>query len=411
LDRKTKSYLIAVNLIGLTLTFYAFGKIEKNLIFAIILWTIIAIPLEIKPIQVSTALQFTLSFPIHLSLLIIYGHWLAIIVAALMTAITDIIGKRGPVKLFFNLSQFAVTLFLTGTVFSWLKKSNAIFVLPDDLPAFICASGVYILVNLFLVSFIVALVSKRNVLYILQRDYRMVLLYFTALAPISMLMVLLYKEQPLAMALIIPPLALAHTSFRNYISLRMETRKTLEILADFVDRRDHYTAQHSRRVSEYAMAIADEMGIDDAGKELIELAGRVHDLGKIAISDSILLKPGRLTHDEMNVMHSHPDVAYSILRPLNMYKVGAGIVKSHHERYDGFGYPQGLKNKDIHIGASIMAVADSFDAMTSDRPYRKAMSANHALAELEKNAGKQFHPEVVEAFKRVMKKRGLLNGG
>ncbi|MFZ5633888.1 MAG: HD-GYP domain-containing protein [Bacillota bacterium] len=406
---KAKLYLAAVYLTGLLVVFCAFDNVDKNLALIIILWVIIGIPFEIRSIRVSTDSHFTLSFAIYLLLIIIYGYWTTIIVAALISIIVDLIEKRGLIKLLFNFNQISVSIFLTGQVFYLFKKSFDIFTLPDDLLAFFLATLMYIISNNFLVAAIISLTVKRNIFSVIGLDFKMVILYFSALAPMSMLMVLLYKEQPLTMLLILPPLALAHTSLSNYVSLKAETRKTLEILADFVDCRDHYTAEHSKRVTEYASAIAEEMGIDDAIKELIELAGRVHDLGKIAVRDSILLNPNPLTSSEMEVMKTHPDIAYNMLKRLNMYRIGSIIVREHHERYDGNGYPKGLKSKNIHIGARIISVADAFDAMTSDRPYRKAMTEKEAIEELKRNAGTQFDPAVVEAFLKVLaKKRGQL---
>lgn len=401
---KARLYLLIVCIAGLLITIYALGTINKNTILIVVLWTIIATPFEIKSIRISGDSHYTLSFAIHLSILIIYGQWVAIVVAACVTIITDLIEKRGLIKLLFNFSQFSIALFLAGTVFNLLKKSIGFFILPDDLFAFVCASALYVVANLVLVSIIVALSQNRSVYHVVKLDFKMVILYFTALVPMSMLAVLLYKEQPLAMVFIIPPLALAHNSFRNYASLKAETRKTLETLADFVDRRDHYTSEHSKRVAMYASAIAREMEIDDSDIDIIELAGRVHDLGKITISDSILLKSGPLTAEEKEVINSHPEVAYNILKSLNMYKTGSIMVREHHERYDGLGYPRRIKDKNIHLGSRIMAVADAYDAMTSDRPYRKAMTRGQAINELKTNSGTQFDPVVVEAFIKILEK-------
>lgn len=409
---KAKAYLLLIWLTGIPIALLTFSKVSDKTILIIILWVIIATPFEIKPIQVSAGLHYTLSFAIHLALIIIYGQNVAIIVAAFVTILTDLHGKKGPVKLLFNVSQFSITIYLAGTVFSLLKKSDNLLLLPEDLLAFLCASVLYISVNLILVAVIVALTQRRSVFFVLKRDFGMIMLYYTALAPISLFMVILYKEWPLSIVLIIPPLAIVDSSFRHYLSLRMETRKTLEILADIVDCRDHSTAEHSKRVTLYAGAIAEEMGIDDFDKELIELAGRVHDLGKIAISDGILMKPVSLTNDEIKVMQAHPDVAYNILKPLKMYRMSSIIVREHHERHDGLGYPQGKKEKNIHLGARIIAVADAFDAMTSDRPYRKGMTPEEALAELKRNSGTQFDPVVVAAFIRVYgKMKGQMEVG
>lgn len=401
---QARLYLLIINLVGLPLTLYAYGHIDSKSLYIVILWIIIATPFEIRTIQIGKDLQCTLSFAINLALCIIYGQWIAVAVASVVTAIVDLRGRKGLAKLLFNVSQFSITLYMTGSVFGYLKQSHLMLGLPEDLIAFICASILYILVNNLLVAIIIALTQRKSVLYTIKKDLRMTLLYYSALAPMSMLMVLLYKEQPLTMILIIPPLALADTSFRNYILLKNETIKTLELLAGIVDRRDQYTAEHSKRVAFYSDAIAAEMGLVDDEKELIELAGMVHDLGKISISDAILQKKGPLTDEEMELMKTHPDVAYNILNTLKTYKTGAVIVREHHERYDGRGYPIGLKENRIHIGARIMAVADAFDAMTSDRPYRKSMSYEEAIDELKRNSGTQFDPAVVEAFIRVFEK-------
>ncbi len=406
MDWKAKQaiYLIIVCSIGLSLTFLSFTRIEKGEILAIIIWTIIAIPFENKPIKVIPELHFTLSFAFHLTILVIHGYWVAVVVAALVNAITDFYNKKGIAKLLFNVSQFSIILYLAGIVFYALKDSPGIFALPEDLPAFMGATVVYIIVNLCLVSFIVSLSLKKRFFYVLKRDLGMVLLYYTAVAPMSMLMVLLYTERPLTMVLIIPPLALAHAGFRNYNSLQIETKKTLEILADIVDRRDRYTAEHSKRVEAYARSIADAMDLIDVEKDTIASAARVHDLGKIAISDSVLLKKGTLTSEEMSIMKSHPEVARDILNSMRMYKSGAAIVQAHHERYDGMGYARGLKGKKIPLGARILAVADAFDAMTTDRPYRKALTVEEARQELERNTGSQFDPVVVQVFIMVLEK-------
>lgn len=402
---KKRIYLLFIYIGGFSITLYALGKIDKNFFLEMFIWVVIATLFEIKPVVLNDEEQFTLSFTIHFALLIIYGPWAAIVIAFIATTFTEIYRKVSLIKLGFNVGQFSITLYLTGIVFSWLKTTNEIFVLPDDIPAFLVSSIVYMSTNLLLVAIVVALYQRRNIIYVLKGDLRMVMLHYIALVPMGMLMVLLCKEQPLAMILIVPPLALAHTSFRNYMSLREETRQTLEVLADIIDRRDPYTAEHSKRVARYSVDIADEMGLDDSLKEIIHLAGKVHDLGKVAVSDGILLKAGRLTNEEMEKMKLHPIAAYDILNKLKIYKAGSVIVRAHHERYDGLGYPYKIHNEKIPIGARIMAVADSYDAMTTDRPYRKAMTIEQAVSELRRNAGTQFDPSVVDAFIRVLLKK------
>jgi len=236
----------------------------------------------------------------------------------------------------------------------------------------------------------------------MKMDLGMSVLFLTSLAPISLLMVILYSREMWSVVLILPPLALAHNGFENYLKLRKQTRETIEFLADVVDKRDPYTASHSYRVANYVERIAKEMQLPYEQIERLVMAGRVHDLGKIGINDRILQKPNKLTDSEYKDMKTHPEIGYQVLSPLEMYKDILNIVLYHHERVDGKGYPRSLNSKNIPMGAKIIAVADSYDAMTSDRPYRKAMNEEDAIQELINCRGSQFEADVVDAFVRVL---------
>jgi HD-GYP domain-containing protein (c-di-GMP phosphodiesterase class II) len=156
-------------------------------------------------------------------------------------------------------------------------------------------------------------------------------------------------------------------------------------------------------VSAYSTIIARKIGLDEERVELIRQMALIHDIGKIGISDSIINKPGRLTEEEYRAVKRHPLLSMHIIQPLMIYQAEIYLVKSHHERYDGLGYPEGLAGENIPIEARIMAVADSFDAMTSYRPYRAAMSKEAALEEVEKNKGSQFCPYIADVFKSLIK--------
>ncbi len=177
---------------------------------------------------------------------------------------------------------------------------------------------------------------------------------------------------------------------------------TVRALVEAVDERDHYTRRHSENVTKYAVAIAEELGLSQSGIEDIRRASQLHDIGKIGVHDYVLNKEGKLTDEEWKEMKLHPLKAVRILEPLNFLKEIIGIIKHHHERYNGNGYPDNKKGENIPYGARIIAVADSFDAMTTDRPYRKALSRDEAVGELKKGSGKQFDPHVVESFLRLL---------
>ena len=168
-------------------------------------------------------------------------------------------------------------------------------------------------------------------------------------------------------------------------------------LAKAVDARDTYTGSHSERVSELAARVASRIGLDAEQVELTRLAGSLHDLGKLAIPEEILRKPGELTDSERLVLERHPMIGFRMLDSLGVDPV-ANVVLHHHERWDGAGYPDGLRGDAIPLGARIIFVADAYDAMTSDRVYRAKRSPEEAIAELERCSGTQFDPEIVTAF-------------
>jgi HD-GYP domain-containing protein (c-di-GMP phosphodiesterase class II) len=180
--------------------------------------------------------------------------------------------------------------------------------------------------------------------------------------------------------------------------------QTLTALAQTVDLRDDYTGSHTQRVTDFALLLADELHLRPALRVHLRNGTPLHDIGKIGISDEILRKPGRLSQEEIEYMRSHTWKGAALLETIPSFAPLVPIVRSHHERWDGRGYPDGLAGSDIPLPARIVAVADAFDAMTSDRPYRPAMTLDRALLEIHRQAGAQFDPDCAEAFVRLRSK-------
>lgn len=174
--------------------------------------------------------------------------------------------------------------------------------------------------------------------------------------------------------------------------------ETIETLGGVLDARDNEAAGHAQRVSRYALEIAKRMGLPQEQWRDFVRGAFLHDIGKIGIPDEILLKPGKLTSEEMAVMRTHVIIGYNLLRNLDYLTMATAIVLSHHERYDSTGYPRGLKGNDIPLEARIFSLADTLDAITTDRPYRKAQPFTNARAEIISESGRQFDPAVVKAF-------------
>jgi len=176
----------------------------------------------------------------------------------------------------------------------------------------------------------------------------------------------------------------------------------VENLVSVVEAKDIYTGGHSNRVADMAHALAFYLGLTDELVETIHMAAHLHDIGKIGISDGILLKPGRLSKEEFEVMKMHSEIGYKIIQKNKNMKDMALMIRHHHERFDGGGYPLGLKGLDIPIGARVIAVVDSFDAMVTKRTYKDQMTYKEALSELKLNRWSQFDPIIADSFAKLI---------
>ncbi|HEY4485665.1 MAG TPA: HD domain-containing phosphohydrolase [Nitrospiria bacterium] len=187
---------------------------------------------------------------------------------------------------------------------------------------------------------------------------------------------------------------------RNY-------ENTLEALVTALDAREKETGKHSKRVAQFTLLLAETYGIPQTDRLEIYRGAFLHDIGKIGVSDAILLKPGKLSPGEWDEMRRHPSIGQKILKEIGFLGTAIGMVYSHHERFDGKGYPQGLQGADIPVGSRIFAVADALDTMTTNRPYRKALTVSMAREEIVRCSGTQFDPRVVEAFLKIQEKDWL----
>lgn len=190
---------------------------------------------------------------------------------------------------------------------------------------------------------------------------------------------------------------------RTLDSLEEAYRSTLKALTTALETRDQETHGHSERVVSYSLRLGREYGLNRAQMKSLEFGSLLHDIGKIGVPDSILRKPAKLTEDEWVLMREHPVHGQQILRGIEFLQGAARVVAQHHEKWDGSGYPFGLQQEEIDVNARIFSVADAFDAITSDRVYRRAKSYEAAAQELDEWSGRQFDPKVVEAFHRVPK--------
>jgi hypothetical protein len=224
------------------------------------------------------------------------------------------------------------------------------------------------------------------------------LVYDLALYGAGFIAALMASIHPWLLGIVAVPLPVLFRAMRNQVALRQQTREAVIQLADIVDERDPYTFGHCKRVADFTDLLCKQLGLSHDLTEEIVLAARVHDVGKIGIRDAVLLKAGRLTEEEFAHIREHPDIGARLTARFPDFAKGTRYIRHHHEKWDGSGYPMGLKGKDIPLGARIIAVADTYDAITSTRVYRDGLPPDFARTEMARVAGTQLDPEAVTGW-------------
>lgn len=305
----------------------------------------------------------------------------------------------------FEVAQTALYTGLAGFSYHHLTSDPLASVInsPSGLLTLVGVALIMHVVNALLVAGAVALQTHRSLMRILVTYNSYDLPQHAALYVMGPLAALVAQISPWALGIMIIPVALIYISFRNNALLRLQTKEAVEALADTIDMRDPYTFQHSQRVARYARELAVKLGLSEDMVDTIESAARVHDLGKIGVDTSVLTKPAALSEAEWEMMKKHPEIGASIVSRFPFFRSGQELILHHHERYDGRGYPAGIGHDSIPIGARIIAVADAFDAMTSDRPYRRALPVQAVLRELEQHKGTQWDPQVTEVLTGILR--------
>lgn len=348
---------------------------------------------------------FTVSGTVFVAATIGYGAIVGVLLAGVGTLLTELFARREPRKLVFNVAQFICATGAAGIAYHLIagNGTRAPLATTETVIAALFASLLYLALNNSLFSFVVGVAVGKSPLAIFIANTPGLLMQNITLPSIGLLLTTVRDLSPISLFIALLPLMGPYIAMRGYRDTQVQIRQTIEALADTIDRRDPATARHSERVAGYVQQIVDELGnIKFTDGEAMVLGARVHDLGKIAIPDAVLMKPTLLTDNERALVIAHPVTGYDILNNLTIYKEGLSVVRSHHERYDGTGYPDGLSGEDIPLGARILAVADAYDVMTSDRPYARARTMREAREELIRSKGTHFDPVIVDAFIAVL---------
>ena len=372
----------------------------------------------------------SLSFIVHQATGILFGPFWGGAVAAVSTAISQLIARRTPLKILFNVSQRTFSLVAAVLVYRLMGGSippdylvpgaeiQAGQVVPQVV-AFFASALVYFLLNSLLVSGAVSLSSGRSVRNVWTTSVLWVLGYDIGASSLALLVSWVYLRFPSEgglsklgfLAIFLPIIAARHIYAKlnqlkglydeldsAYERLELNVREQLEMMVKSIEARDPYTSGHSRRVAALSSAIASDLGLDVKLTDEIENAALLHDVGKIHAEFAPLLsKEGRLTEEEWEIMKTHATKSAELVGLFSRFRGNVlDSVRWHHERWDGKGYPDGIAGEAIPLGARIIMVADTIDAMTTDRPYRNALSFDTVVSELHKYRGVQFDPTLVD---------------
>ena len=415
--RTASTYVYVVVLISLALVSLGYAVASSALpsvetLFLFVAFAVLAVLAEIYATWIPTyGWEISSSIAIYLAAVFILGPHLAVLLVFLATLFSEIFLRwridderetTGLLPISFNVSQLVLTVTVSGLFLRLLNLESLELVWVTDFALAVAVFAIYLVLNLSLVTGIVSITENKPFLGLLWRSARQFFMQYTVLCVSALLLTALYSISVWHVFLALFPLALVHISFRGYVRLQTEARNTFQRVSQLLDARDHYTAVHSMGVAELAVKIGLEMGMGHREIEHVDIAARVHDIGKVAVPDAILLKPGELNEDEWIKMREHPVISADLIAGIEIYSPVADAVRHEHERWNGTGYPDGLKGEQIPLVARVITAADIYNALTTDRPYRKAFGKDEAIQMIHEMTEVELDPMVAAALLRVI---------
>ncbi len=425
------AYIIVVFLTGMACIAWFGPQLDTDDVDGLIVIGALAIVLGRTRIPIYGDTSVSIAMVGDFALAFLYGPAGVVLVSPLAALATDI-GGGAWYKRMFNVGSVVIV----NAVVAWMMSSEVAAV-GDGLPLSVwlipiafAGAIVYYLLNVSMVALAVSLSTRTPLLSVWREKFEWLIPHYIVFAMLGLALAVAYDGLGYAglLAFVAPPLMMrfaikqylekttksveqlrqANTELqqanRDVLQMADQLRETydgtLEALVSALDARDQETKGHSIRVAQYMMEIAFHMGIEPGSEEWVTLqrGGLLHDIGKIGVSDTILHKPGPLDDREWVAMRRHPKIGFDVIKDIPFLAGASEIVFNHHERFDGKGYPRGLTADEIPLGARIFSLADTFDAMTSDRPYRAAQTPEASREEILRCSGTQFDPRCVQAF-------------
>lgn len=379
-------------------------------------FTLLGIGLQVAQLRLAVgAVHGSISFIVYLAAALVFGPTWAALITGISIGVAQVLARKQPLKILFNVGQHVLAVVVGGGVYllmhgPLLRPGQAqldLAVVP-----FIFFVLVFFALNSIAVSGAVALSEGRPFTEVWMRNTWGLAVYDLIASTLAVGVAWLYVELDLlGLALVVVPLVFLRHTYLVNLQLQETNRDLLALMVKAIEARDPYTSGHSQRVAELARALAKDIGLSFQQAEEVATAALLHDVGKIYEEFAPLLrKPGKLTDEERHLMQTHVERSAELVGTIsNLRGRVQKYVRHHHERFDGSGYPDGLAGQDIPIGARLIMLADTTDAMTTDRPYRGALGFDDVIAEVRRCAGTQFDPDLVSAFCQSAAVRRVIN--
>jgi putative nucleotidyltransferase with HDIG domain len=401
-----KGYVYFVFLAGLSVFVYILLKYGGISWLGVVLFGLLAFAADNLsaplPKTGSVAVNFTISFVS----LILFGPSTAILVNAISFFNIKEFAKRVPYyKQLFNAGQYLISIGIASIIFESTYNRNAVnFFNPVNIGYIFLAAYVSFFLNTLLTAEAISISEGKNFINIWIFNFAWLIPFHLFLAAMSIAISFLYRSYgPFTIVFTSLPLIIAQYTYMLRIKERKALLNSIMQIVKIIDAKDSYTAGHSVRVAEYAEKIARKLRMNEYDVEVLINLANLHDIGKVQIDLSVLNKPGKFDNSDWVEMKKHPEVGYEIVKEIVFLKNSAKAILYHHERIDGKGYPYGIKGDKIPLFAKILTVADAYDAMTSDRPYRPALTQKKAIRELEMYADKSFDRKISNIMIEIIK--------
>lgn len=417
-NKKAQISLIVMSIVSVFLYIFSLSRYPLPINFDFFIFIIFTIITESFVIDMSKVSAMSLSFGIILPVAVLFNPSAAIFCATLCI-LFSVYNKEGKLKHIFNIELYKTVANITNYIVSSCIASYFFIFLNNGLIVsnvyismiFIFISVLlYIFCNITITSIYIYLFFQNTTFStIYKNNFNGIIPNILGVSSISILIVLAYNTFGItAIIILLFPYLLIRYSFKLVSDMRETYLSTIKSLSFALEEKDPYTKGHSERVEYYSIALAKAIGINKINMQQLQYAAIFHDIGKIGISDTILNKPGKLTKEEFDLIKEHPAKGVKILQEVQFLKKAAKIIGAHHEYIDGSGYPQGLKGEEIPLESKIITIADIFDAVTTDRPYRKAMTEQQAIDIIKSESGRKLDPELVDKFVDIYNEGGLL---